>query len=96
MHCARAAYQAYIWRHAHENCPDLPSPSGNGWKTEEDGSLAVEWFQDDMMPADLVDVLGSTSDVAAQDTEVEGIILEEDDEVDNVVDVLFEEDCDDC
>jgi len=42
-----------------------------------------------MMPADLVDVLGSISDVTIQETE-------EDDEVDNVVDILFDEDCDDC
>lgn len=40
-----------------------------------------------MMPADLVDVLGSISDVTIQETE--------EDEVDNVLDILFDENCDD-
>jgi len=40
-----------------------------------------------MMPADLVDVLGSISDVTIQETE--------EDEVDNVLAILFDENCDD-
>ena len=32
MHIKRVNYQTFVWIHAHENSPELPSVQDNGWK----------------------------------------------------------------
>lgn len=97
MHCSRAAFQAFVWKHAHENFPNIPSPDGHGWKMAN-GVLTIDWFACDMLPVDLADLLiekqpddENISDVCQQ---FDGSEVEEDDEVDNIIDVLFDEDDD--
>ena len=41
-HSLRANYQAAVWRRSLERCPDIPSPVGSGWCTE-DGKLVIDW-----------------------------------------------------
>lgn len=35
FHIKRSHYQAAVWRQAHINYPDLPTPQSSGWKDEE-------------------------------------------------------------
>jgi len=93
MHCSRAAFQAFIWRHAYENCLNLPSPDGHGWKMNN-GVLAIDWFRCDMLPVDVVDLLVKRQSEDEDYLLVDRSEVEEDDEVDNVIDVIFDEDDD--
>ena len=43
MHIKKATYQAYIWLHADQPYPDVPSPEGHGWKLADDNSIDYEW-----------------------------------------------------
>ena len=42
-HALRANYQAAIWKRSLRRCPEIPSPLGCGWCTE-DGRLAIDWM----------------------------------------------------
>ena len=42
-HGLRANYQAAIWKRSLKRCPEIPSPLGCGWCTE-DGRLATDWM----------------------------------------------------
>jgi len=99
MHCSRAAFQAFLWRHAHENFPNIPSADGHGWKTDN-GVLTIDWFTCDMLqPVDVADLLiekqSDYENVSDKCVHFDGSEVEEDDEVDNIIDVLlFDEDDD--
>jgi hypothetical protein len=100
MHCLRANYQAFIWRNSHIAGTFLPSPIGNGWKYSSDGTLEVEWTDGDILPRQLVDILASNQGVDSQnsaetayDSVPEDMI--EEDELDNILDIVFEEEEDD-
>ena len=59
-HIQRANYQAAIWRHCLEPCPEIPSPVGHGWKIEADSGqeqLAVVWMDDLPAPEAVLDLL---------------------------------------
>ena len=103
-HCLRANYQAFIWRHAHIAKPNLPPPDGCGWIKDMDGNLQVDWFDGDMMPQDMADIVETVNNVqtesddtthatSGQDPSYLGT-LEEDSEVENIIDVIFEDDWD--
>ena len=56
MHIRRANYQCLIWCKADQATPDIPPPDGHGWY-QENGKLAYQWTDGDIMPKELVDVL---------------------------------------
>ena len=98
MHCLRVQYQTLIWRQAHVAYPEIPSPIGCGWKSSPDNGLIIDWIDGDMMPAQLADILASTmldqNDEQIEDATIDQE-LEEDYEIDNIMDIVFEDDQDD-
>ena len=67
-----------------------------------EGSLSIEWTAEDIMPQQLVDILVSTvADNEHGDTELPCLNdqsedeTETDDEVENIIDVIFDDDQDD-
>ena len=42
-HLQRANYQAAVWKRALTAQADIPSPSGHGWITDTQGTLAILW-----------------------------------------------------
>ena len=89
MHTRRANYQAFIWCHAHEQFPNVPSPEGHGWKIDEEGSVDYEWTHGFIVPQELIDILC---------TEPSNDTSEEEDlttEADNMIDVVYEDESDD-
>jgi hypothetical protein len=97
-HCLRANYQSFIWRHAHVAYPEVPSPHGLGWLKDSDGILQIDWVEGDILPTDAVDVMENDQhiDISNEDEYI-GIqyhLTEEDTEVDNIVDIVFEDEYD--
>ena len=91
MHILRANYQTLIWKRANEAYPDIPLPAGHGWRMN-DGVLSINWFEGDLLPKELTDVLVSN------ETAVEEYDDSEDDtsvEYNNLVDVIFSSDDED-
>ena len=94
MHCKRVTYQSYIWKHAYVPSIDILSPIGLGWKLNEEGQLAV--------PPQLLDILAEasstnvrTEEIEQQDMDPDEIIyeqVEDECEIENILDVIFEED----
>ena len=111
MHALRANYQSFIWRNSHVPYLDIPSPTECGWKTDDNGTVAVDWLNGDVMPQKLIDVLANreshhTEEISIEDFEVvstdeneielfEGSSYWDEVEIDNILDVIFEEDQDD-
>ena len=101
MHCLRANYQSYIWNNSHKPYVEVPSPVGCGWRLDG-GELSIDWTYGDIMPQQLLDVLRTPDDNDAAeedelnyDYEVFENEVEEDCEVDNILDVIFDDDQDD-
>ena len=62
-HMLRANYQAAIWQRSLEQFPEVPNPTGHGWKIEsQDGQdvLAVDWMNGKPAPQALIDLLACT------------------------------------
>jgi len=103
MHQLRVNYQAYIWRQSHICDPKIPSPVGLGWKMDDANSIQVDWLQGNMMPIELSDILEDrkSSDnepqSSAMNTNIKEVDedVEEDYEVENILDIIFEDDEDD-
>jgi hypothetical protein len=57
MHVLHANYQAAIWRRSLQSQPFVPSPSGCGWTTDDDGKLAIEWMQGSPAPDSVLQLL---------------------------------------
>jgi hypothetical protein len=93
-HILRCNYQAYIWKHAHVSFPSLPSPIGCGWTKSEDGFLHVDWIDGDILPPSLIDILANDEE-ATKLAEMQSENVEEDDEIDNILDEIFEHESDD-
>ena len=96
MHSRRANYVAHVWRNSHIAYAKIPSPVDFGWKYITD-SLVVDWNEGDIMPQQLVDILDTTDSQSSRldCEEIEEVKLEEveeDCEIDNIVDVIFEDD----
>jgi len=96
MHCLRVNFQSHVWKHSHEGYPSLVSPVGCGWKLDEEGKLAIHWIDGDVLPAQLVEVMTSNeTDADNKITDEEEMIeqiVEGDDEVNNIIDIIFEND----
>lgn len=102
MHAKRANYVANVWKNSHIAYPKLPSPIGLGWMSAADGSVTIQWTDGDILPQQLIDIMSPTSDAVsaahcdADDEDddvphVEEEELEEDYEIDNILDVFFED-----
>ena len=79
---------------AHVSFFDIPSPVGAGWQLDADDNIAVQWIEGDVMPQQLVDILECTQpdseDISTEEIlEQFGDEVEEDDEVDNILDIIF-------
>ena len=96
MHCLRANYQAFVWKHSHEPYPDITSPIGCGWMLDAEGKLAIDWISGDVMPQQLVDILEANESDLQNTTDEDDVeeLVEEDDEIDNILDIIFEDDQD--
>ena len=58
QHIKRVNFQVCIWKRAHENNPAIPSPLDNGFHlNSENGKLEPLWFEGDVIPKALIDVL---------------------------------------
>ena len=55
-HSLRANYQAAVWRRSLQRCPDIPSPVGSGWCTE-DGKLVIDWMGGQPAPQAVLELL---------------------------------------
>ncbi|KAL7404873.1 hypothetical protein ABVT39_020258 [Epinephelus coioides] len=57
-HMRRVSFQVCIWKRAHEHYPEIPSPLDHGFHINtETGKLEPLWFEGDVIPKALVDVL---------------------------------------
>lgn len=54
LHIARANYQCYIWQHAAENFPEIPTPESNGWKIVEN-AIHYVWNDGAIFPPSFLD-----------------------------------------
>ena len=52
----RANYPSAVWRRRLQRWPDIPSPVGSGWCTE-DGTLVIDWMGDQPAPQAVLEVL---------------------------------------
>ena len=104
MHAKRVNYVSYMWKHAHIPYLQLPSPIGLGWTQVADGTLNIQWTKGDLLPQQLVDIL--PSDSSSVNSSVESAVfsksdddgeelIEDECEVDNILDIVFEDDDDD-
>ena len=55
-HALRANYQAAVWRRSLQRCPEIPSPVGSDWCTE-DGKLVVDWMGGQPAPQAVLELL---------------------------------------
>ncbi|KAJ8349163.1 hypothetical protein AAFF_G00189180 [Aldrovandia affinis] len=67
-HMKRVNFQVCVWKRAHEHYPEIPSPLDHGFHiNSETGKLEPLWFEGDVIPKALVDVL------AEEDTDEDDI-----------------------
>ena len=68
--------------------------------TDDGGNIIVQWTDGDMMPQQLIDILTDnepklfTIYVDINDDEAQEELVEKGDEVDNILDIVFEDDQD--
>ena len=53
----RVNFQVSIWRRALDHFPDIPSPLDHGYHVTEVRKLEPLWFEGDVIPMVLVDIL---------------------------------------
>jgi hypothetical protein len=97
MHNLRVCYQTYMWKESHVQYSDIPSPVGCGWKLDSNKNIEIDWIYGDLLPQNVVDILvGEDKEESAEDDreEIGMQDIEEDCEIDNMVDLLFDEDDD--
>lgn len=104
MHCLRANFQAFVWRHSHLANVFLPSPIGSGWKCDQEGRITIDWIEGNVMPQQLVDILDSSEpdncsvlneqedEVEVNEVEETEEVVEDECEIDNILDIIFESD----
>jgi hypothetical protein len=91
-HCQHANYQAFIWNNAHIANPEIPSPLVHGWTKNADGLLTVEWIEGDLMPMAITEILADEGSSTEKEEVADEDVIEEDDEIDNIIDIVFDED----
>ena len=97
VHIMRSNYVAYMWRNAHVPHLQLPTAVGNGWMEAVDGFITVQWTKGELLPEQLVDVLANNTAPNATNSDEDTCPLEEveeDYELDNIIDVVFDDDDD--
>lgn len=58
QHMRRVNFQVCVWKRAHEHYPEIPSPLDHGFHINtETGKLEPLWFEGDVFPKALIDVL---------------------------------------
>ncbi|CAJ1061361.1 hypothetical protein XNOV1_A016548 [Xyrichtys novacula] len=58
QHIKRVNFQVCVWKRAHEHYPESPSPLDHGvYMNTETGKLEPLWFEGDVIPKGLVDIL---------------------------------------
>ena len=58
QHMRRVNFQVCVWKRAHEHYPEIPSPLDHGFHINtETGKLEPLWFEGDVIPKALIDVL---------------------------------------
>jgi hypothetical protein len=95
-----------VWKHAHIAQVDLLSPTECGWKLDSNGRLAIDWTSEDVLPQQVIDILAATDQQSASQSG-EGMQemqadeeyhqeyeLVEEDELDNIIDLIFDEEDD--
>ena len=60
-HIMRVNFQVCIWRRALDHFPEIPSPLDHGYIVTEAGKLEPLWFEGDIIPMVLVDILTKKS-----------------------------------
>jgi len=81
-----------VWRNAHIARPMIPTPFESGWMAGTDGSITNQWTSGDILPQNIVDIMYSASSTATHEVLEE---VEENCEIDNMIDEIFEDECDD-
>ena len=96
MHIMRANYVAYLWKHSHISHPQMPSAVGSGWKLNDAGNIEIEWNCGDIMPIDLIEVMvpADEGEERAEEDVDENLEESEQCEIDNIIDIVFDEDDD--
>jgi len=104
MHCLRANYQAFVWKHLHISNVVVPSPIGCGWKCDQEGEITIDWIEGNVMPQQLVDILDSDEPESCRiineqedvvdEVEEQDEVVEHECEIDNILDIIFEDDQD--
>ena len=89
MHIRRANYQAYIWLHADQRYPDVPSSAGHSWKLVEN-TIDYEWTSGYIFPQELIDIMCASATGLRLETQ------DDDDaelstEVESMIDIVYEE-----
>ena len=56
-HSMRANYQVAVWRRCLDAIPDIPSPDGNGWSTNEDNVISIFWNELKPAPEEVLQLL---------------------------------------
>ena len=80
QHAKRVNFQVCIWKRAHENNPEIPSTLDHGFHlNSENGKLEPLWFEGDVIPKALIDVL---SEEGTDEDDLEEIHTHDDDEED--------------
>lgn len=85
LHILRANYQVYIWIHAHENFPNLPNAYDCGWRMDHEGNIDYKWIHE-IAPEALINVI--TQAALDRGEESDG---EDEQELENMVDVIYED-----
>ena len=94
MHIRRVNYQAYIWLHADQRYPDVPSPVGHGWKLAEDNTIENEWTSRYIFPQELVDIMcASTTGLGLETQDDDDAELST--EMGSMIDIVYEDETDD-
>ena len=89
LHIKRTNSQTLIWRMSSFSQPQVPNAEGNGWKVGISGLLEINWYDDNFVPHELLDILSDK----CQSKEIEQD--NDDDVVDDDYDDDVEEDEDD-
>lgn len=71
---------------------ELSSSISNGWIKADDGLFQVDWIEGDIMPNTLADILADQETIERTDGDEELEMVEEDGEIDNIIDIVFQED----
>ena len=93
MHIRRVNYQVFIWVHAHENSPELPTIQDRGLKLSE-RDIEYQWTKENLIvPQQLVEILCSQNTDMGDDQQDESIVGEGE-EMTNMLDEVFENESD--